>query len=162
MKKDEKAVERAAEKAQDLMNREKGRAWSQAVLQVMQEVLLGRVDDLMIKAAGPLAGGSHVRSLCGALQGGVLTLGMLYGAEGENLNRPEALMDSIQPVKRLYHEFEKAFGSRLCTEIIRADLAIPEERKQWVDRDGRQECASLCNRTVRILFQIIGEKEEKR
>jgi hypothetical protein len=125
----------------------------------MQEKL-DRVDDLMIKAVGPMAGGSRARSLCGALQAGVLTLGMLYGADGEDLASQEALVESFQPVKKFYHEFEKAFGSRFCAEIIRADLDIPEERKGWIDRGGKEECARLCGRTVKILFEIIGEREK--
>jgi C_GCAxxG_C_C family probable redox protein len=126
----------------------------------MQESL-GRVDELMIKAVGPMAGGSRMGSLCGALQAGVLTLGMLYGAEGENQGSQEALVESFQPVKRFYQEFEKAFGSRLCPEIIHANLDVPEERKRWVERGGKRECALLCGQTVRILFDIIGEKEGK-
>ncbi len=127
----------------------------------MQEQL-GKVDELMIKAVGPMAGGSRMGSLCGALQGGILTLGMLYGAEGENLGSQEALVESFQPVRRFYREFEKAFGSRLCPEIIHANLDVPEERQKWVARGGKQECARLCGRTVRILFDIIAEKEGKR
>jgi hypothetical protein len=127
----------------------------------MQE-RLGMVDDLMIKAVGPMAGGSRVRSLCGALQAGILTLGMLYGAEGEDLSSQEALVASFQPVRKFYRDFEKAFGSRLCPEIIHADLDIPEERKAWVDRGGKRECALLCGQTVRILFGVIREKERKK
>jgi C_GCAxxG_C_C family probable redox protein len=115
----------------------------------------------MLKAVGPMAGGSRVGSLCGALQAGVLTLGMLYGAEGENLSSQEALVESFQPAMRFYGEFEKAFGSRNCPEIIHADLNNPEERKKWVDRGGLEECARLCGRTVRILFEVIREKEGK-
>ncbi|MCX5909298.1 MAG: C-GCAxxG-C-C family protein [Deltaproteobacteria bacterium] len=126
-------------------------------MQVMQEKL-GKVDPLMLKAVGPMAGGSRVGSLCGALQGGILALGMLYGPEGEKMGSLEALQESFQPVKRLYREFDKAFGSRLCPEIIHADLNIPEERQRWVDRGGREECARLCGTTVRILFNIIKEK----
>lgn len=127
----------------------------------MQE-RLGVVDDLMIKAVGPMAGGSRVRSLCGALQAGVLTLGMLYGAEGEDLSSQEALLESFQPVKQFYKDFEKAFGSRLCPEIIHADLEVPEERKAWVDRGGKQECALLCGKTVKLLFEVIKGRERKK
>jgi hypothetical protein len=86
---------------------------------------------------------------------------MLYGAEGENQGSQEALVESFQPEKRFYQEFGKAFGSRLCPEIIHANLDVPEERKRWVERGGKRECALLCGQTVRILFDIIGEKEGK-
>ncbi len=118
------------------------------------------VNDQMIKAVGPMAGGSRVGSLCGALQAGILTLGMLYGAEGAAMSSQEALVESFQPVQTLYGEFERAFGSRFCPEIIHADLNVPEQRKAWVDRGGRRECALLCGRTVRILFGIIRAKEQ--
>jgi hypothetical protein len=127
----------------------------------MQE-RLGKVDPLMLKAVGPMAGGSRAYSLCGALQAGILTLGMLYGPEGEDMGNLEALVNSFQPVKRLYQEFEKAFGSRLCHEIIKADNNIPEERQRWIDRGGLQECARLCAETVRILFRIIQEEAQRR
>ena len=116
----------------------------------------------MIKAVGPMAGGSRVGSLCGAVQAGVLTLGMLYGAEGETLSSQEALVESFQPVIRFYRDFEKAFSSRNCSEIIHADLSNPEERKKWVERGGLEECARLCGRTVRILFEVIREKDGKK
>ncbi len=115
----------------------------------------------MLKAVGPMAGGSRMGSLCGALQGGILALGMLFGAEGDAMSSQEALVESFQPVKRLYQEFEKTFGSRLCHEIIQANLDIPEERQRWIDRGGKREGARLCGNTVRILFQIIREKEGK-
>ena len=72
----------------------------------------GIVDDLMIKAVGPMAGGTRVRSLCGALQAGVLTLGMLYGAEGEGLSSQEALVESFQPVKQFYNPGKVVSGLR--------------------------------------------------
>lgn len=115
----------------------------------------------MLKAVGPMAGGSRMGSLCGALQSGILALGMLYGTEGDAMSSQEALVESFQPVKRFYQEFEKAFGSRLCPEIIHANLDIPEERQKWIDRGGKEECARLCGHTVRILFRIIQEKEGK-
>jgi len=120
----------------------------------MQE-RLGQRNELMIKAVGPMAGGSRVGSLCGALQAGILTLGMLYGAEGEKMSSQEALVESFKPVQQLYRKFEEAFGSRFCPEIIQANLDIPEERKKWIERGGKQECARLCARTVKLLFEII-------
>jgi hypothetical protein len=67
-------------------------------------------------------------------------------------------VESFQPVKQFYRKFEEAFGSRFYPEIIHADLDVPGQRKQWVDRGGKRECAELCGRTVRILFAIIREK----
>ena len=59
-------------------------ACSQTVLVVVQEVL-GQVDGLLLKACGPMAGGSRVGSICGALVSALLSVGMRYGAGLEEL-----------------------------------------------------------------------------
>lgn len=127
---------------------------SQAVLIAIQQ-LFGPEDALLVKAAGPMAGGSRVGSLCGALQGGVLSLGMHFGTSGEQMSNLNALLDSYQPVQQLYSAFEKAFGSRFCPEIIRADLDRIEERQRWLDSGGWEHCARLCGQTSRMVAEII-------
>jgi hypothetical protein len=51
--------------------------------------------------------------------------------------------------------------SRFCLEIFRANLDVPEERKAWVDRGGKHECALLCGKAARLLFEIIEGRERK-
>jgi len=46
-------------------------------------------------------------------------------------------------------------------EIFRANLDVPEERKAWVDRGGKHECALLCGKAARLLFEIIEGRERK-
>lgn len=131
-------------------------ACSQAVLLAVQSTF-GPKDPLLIKAVSPMAGGSRVGSLCGALQGGILSLGMHYGTREEKMNNKEALMASYEPVMRLYRSFENAFGSRYCPQIIQADLADEEQRKKWLDKGGWQKCALLCGQTARMVGKILIE-----
>jgi C_GCAxxG_C_C family probable redox protein len=129
-------------------------ACSQTVLLAIQEAL-GQVDKLMIKACGPMAGGSRVGSLCGALVGGLLAIGMKYGADYDNLSSLYALMNSHKYAKKLYKAFEDMFGSRFCPEIIGYDLNDPEQRVMWLKSGGKEKCAKLCGRTARVATEII-------
>ncbi len=127
---------------------------SQAVLLSIQETM-GEVDKLMIKACGPMAGGSRVGSLCGALVGGLLAIGMKYGPDYEETADFEKLRASYDYVGRLYSTFEEMFGSRFCPEIIGYDLNIPEEREKWLEEGGWESCAVLCGKTARAAAEII-------
>ena len=117
----EEKLARAEQLGYDYLKSCKTQACSQAVLMAVQDVV-GPRDDLLIKAAGPMAGGSRIGSLCGALQGGILALGMKYGPSGEEMRDLDKLLNSFEKAQKLYRFFEKEFDSRLCHEVIGGDL----------------------------------------
>lgn len=125
---------------------------AQTVLLAIQEVF-GPKDELLIKAVGPLAGGGRSYSLCGALLGGLIALGMKFGSE--KLNDIDSLIRSYDPGKELYRKFEKEFGSRYCIGIIGFDLNNPNDRQRWLDSGGWEKCAKLCGKTARIVAEIV-------
>lgn len=155
----EKILAEAEKRGYEYLRDKKVQACSQTVLLVIQE-LFGPRDDLMVKASGPLAGGSRYYSLCGALLGGALALGMKYGSE--QLDSLDALIESYEPVKELYRRFEEWFGSRYCIGIIGFDLNNPVDRKRWVETGGPEKCAKLAGKTARIVGEIMlsGKYEE--
>ncbi|MFQ6075873.1 MAG: C-GCAxxG-C-C family protein [Candidatus Bathyarchaeia archaeon] len=148
----ERILAEAEKRGYEYLRDHKTQACSQTVLLVIQE-LFGPRDDLMIKASGPLAGGSRSYSLCGALLGGVLALGMKYGSE--QLDSLDALIKSYEPVKELYRRFEEEFGNRYCIGIIGVDLNNPVDRQRWVETGGPEKCARLTGKTARIVGEII-------
>lgn len=145
-------VNEAERRAYTYLSTRRTVACSQTVLLAIQEVF-GVRDDLMVKAAGPLAGGSRAYSLCGALIGGALALGMFFGSE--KLNDIDALIKSYGPVKEYYRRFEGEFGSRYCIAIIGYDLNNPNERQKWLDSGGWEKCSRLCGKAARIVAEII-------
>jgi C_GCAxxG_C_C family probable redox protein len=150
-------VERASQRAYEVFLRKQVLGCSQAVMLGIQETF-GPRDPLLLKAVGILAGGSRAGSLCGALQGGLLALGMYFGPPEDKMGDLEALAQSFIPAKRLYAEFTGRFGSRLCRDITRADLDVPHQRQAWLDRGGWEECARLVRETTGIVASLIVEK----
>ncbi len=135
-------------------------ACSQAVLLAIMETI-GPSDDLLVKAAGPMAGGSRSYSLCGALQGGILSIGMHYGPTVQQGAELEPLIRSYQPVKKYYQKFEEAFGSRYCHELVGGNLEDPKVREAWLARGGWNSCAQMVGKAARMVAEIILEDLER-
>lgn len=145
-------LEEAERKAYTYLSTRKTVSCSQAVLLTIQEIF-GPKDELLIKAVGPLAGGGRSYSLCGALAGGLIALGMKFGSE--KLGDIDSLIRSYEPAKELYRRFEKEFRSRYCIGIIGFDLNNSDDRQKWLDLGGWEKCAKLCGKTARIVSEII-------
>lgn len=145
-------LEEAERKAYTYLSTRKTVSCAQTVLLTIQEIF-GPKDELLIKAVGPLAGGSRSYSLCGALAGGLIALGMKFGSE--KLDDLDSLIRSYEPAKELYRRFEKEFGSRYCIGIIGFDLNNPNDRQKWLESGGWEKCAKLCGKTARIVAEII-------
>jgi C_GCAxxG_C_C family probable redox protein len=145
---------KAEELAYNYLSAKKTVSCALTVLLAIQETF-GPHDELLLKAASPMAGGSRVGSFCGALAGGILALGMKYGLEREQFGDIDALIQSYQPVIEYYRAFESEFGSRYCHEIIGCDLADPKERERWLERGGWEECSKLVGKAAGIVSDII-------
>lgn len=130
-------------------------ACSQTVLLTLQEKYYGEVNEQMIQACGPMAGGSRVGSLCGALVGGLLAIGMRYGTPYERLYDEETHLASYEKAKVFYKDFEEIAGSWYCPNIVGYDLDIPEEREKWIENNGKIECAKLCGKVAKKTAEIL-------
>ena len=92
-----------------------------------------------------LAGGvgcSH-QELCGALSGGALIIGALYG-------RTSADEDDAECNRRvcLYRErFLERFGTTRCFDL----------RESGYGSEGRWPCSALVDQATRILWQVLSE-----
>lgn len=107
------------------------------------ERLFGRVDDQMQRMATGLAGGvgGTREELCGALSGGVLLIGALYGRvrPGENDELCYAL------AARYRELFLQALGTTRCCEL----------RASGYGSDGEIPCSVLVEKAARILLDIL-------
>lgn len=150
-------IEQAAQRAHEVFIDKQVLACSQAVMLGIQETF-GPRDPLLLRAVGILSGGSRAGSLCGALQGGLVALGMYFGPPEDKMDDLEALAQSFIPAKKLYAEFADKFGSRLCRDITRTDFDVPHQRQAWLDRGGWEECARLVRETTAIVASLIAQK----
>jgi C_GCAxxG_C_C family probable redox protein len=131
---------------------------SQAVLLTFQE-LLGLEDELTFKAAGPLCAGLGMGRACGALTGGVMVLGMMYGRSRiqDGLN---GLLPGMGIAQRLVQRFEKEFGTTACSEISKI--------KDWTDFKAVMQAvndpefikreAEVVGKTAEMVAELIGEE----
>lgn len=97
---------------------------AQSVLLAMQD-FWDVEDALEPKVASAFGGGIGGRgSLCGALTGGVIAIGLRHGSNAAN---PEERKVAYALALRLYTAFQKDCSSVYCRELIGYDLTDPRE-----------------------------------
>ena len=109
------------------------------------EYLLGQVDDQFLRIATGLGGGlggTH-QELCGALTGGVLLIGALYGR-----TKPDEDNSLCKELTTLYRErFAQELGSTNCGVL----------RESGYGSEGSTPCSVLVERAVHVLLDTLNE-----
>jgi C_GCAxxG_C_C family probable redox protein len=87
-------------------------------------------------------------SVCGALTGALMVLGLVYGR-----SKPSDDKEKIYELTReLYDGFTKRFGSPFCSKLIECDLRTPEGRDKYHKLNMRElKCknyVSFCGETL--------------
>lgn len=111
---------------------------SEAVLQTINEVLGMPYDANVVKlASGFPIGMGKAQCLCGAVSGGQMALGMVYGrTEGEPMH------DKMFEVSKNLHDYVRDEYKSLCCRIITKqwqgdDFKSPERKKHCIEITGR-------------------------
>lgn len=122
---------------------------SEAVLISAGESLFGEIDPKILKIASALSGGigSTEQEACGALTGGVLVLGLLFGREGLKQSDTRCL----QLTKEWRDHFLAAFGHTQCAAL----------RKQGMQNNGHSPCKGIVVQSVPILLNMIAEDKSR-
>lgn len=94
-------------------------------------------------------------SLCGALTGAVMAIGMKMGRTDPK-DRGAALK-VYERCGEFWGRFEKEFGSGDCYKLIGYHLDNPEENKQWLAVRGREKCAEIVEKTAKMLCDFVNE-----
>jgi C_GCAxxG_C_C family probable redox protein len=130
---------------------------SQAVVQVMQE-LLGMRSRRTIRTMAGLGGGVlGMGEVCGALSGGVAALGLRFGRGDLSESGDRRLFFWGQ---ELYGWFAslgecKPAGTVLCREIIKMNLRDPAGLARWFQSGRFDECVELTGRTAPQVAGIL-------
>jgi len=107
------------------------------------EQLWGAVDAQLLRASSGLAGGlgcGH-QELCGALSGGTMIIGALYGRT--SLDEDDAECNRL--VSDYREQFLQRFGTTCCQEL----------RDSGYGSEGRWPCSLLVEGATRILYQVL-------
>ena len=107
------------------------------------EHLWSEVDDRTRRMTSGLAGGlgCSMEELCGALSGGALIIGSIYGRTDASQSD-----DECNRLVCVYRErFVGAFGTSRCTDI----------REAGYGSQGERPCSALVERATRILLEVL-------
>jgi C_GCAxxG_C_C family probable redox protein len=138
----EKAVERFVE----------GYNCAQSVLLTIFEHWNGK-NELIPKIATAFGGGiGRCGSVCGALSGGVMAIGIRHGTNETSL---EKRLRAYELANKFYKRFEKQHGSVLCRDLIGYDLSNPKELdKAQEAKVFEEKCAIFVKNAVEILAEL--------
>lgn len=113
-------------------------------------------------ASSPFAAGLALTgNNCGALIGGLMALGLVYGrkdvAEGM-----EGILAGIRPMRKLVKYFGETYLNLDCRDITGTDLADPEKATAYFESGGLEKCANMLADVAGFVGDIIYEEKEKR
>lgn len=159
-------LEKATARANELMG--KYHNCAQCALVTVQEIA-GLEDDVLAKASSGLAGGiGGTQSVCGALTGAALALGIKYGRDKSYLAGPpeaalKAQTEVVEQVARLSKWFEREFGSTICAELRKShmgtdlSMGVPWQN-EWANQLGmRTRCTEFVAATCRRALQMLDD-----
>jgi C_GCAxxG_C_C family probable redox protein len=107
--------------------------------------LIYPINPQTIKMSTVFAGGigSSKEGLCGALTGGVMVIGGLYGRTD-----PKAKDEKCQEICAEYQRrFQNEFGCVKCKEL----------KTNWVGKPGQEKCVQLVEKAAGILLDVLGK-----
>lgn len=109
------------------------------------EQLWGKVDERLLRISSGLAGGlgCGYQELCGALSGGVLMIGALYGRASLDEDDSEC----NRRVTEYRERFLRQFGTTCCQEL----------RDRGYGSEGQWPCSELVERAAGALWQVLSE-----
>ena len=121
--------------------------------------LLGFEANIM-KAASSLGGGvGGWGSACGAATGAVIALGLVHGTDGEEsieeFQKRRAHLRAMSQV--LLKEFEAAFGSLNCMDLLGVDRRTEEGKAQYAElkAQGLVKCDDYVDWAARRALELL-------
>lgn len=125
---------------------------AQSVLLAMQKFWSAE-NRLEPKVASAFGGGiGRKGSLCGALTGGVIAIGLRYGTNNpDSREREKAYSLALQ----FFNRFERDCGSVLCRDLIGYNLADPRELEEARKSNiFMEKCVDIVEKAAQILADL--------
>lgn len=106
-------------------------------------------------ATGFGAGVGRKGSLCGALTGSVMVIGMRRGRS--DVNDQDRKEDAYSKCRQFWEAFEKEFGSNECYGLTRCRFDDPADRERWFESGGMAMCAQIVEKAAKLLSEVLHE-----
>jgi len=131
---------------------------AESVLKSCQELYGLPGAEVVPKVATGLGGGiGRKGSVCGALSGGILALGLAMGRMDPK--DTESRDRVYGQARQLFERFEREFGTVLCSNLTQCDLATPEGQQKFKELGLHK---NLCSKFVQGMVKWVGEALEGR
>lgn len=125
----------------------------------------GLEGDQIIKALTPMPGIAERGETCGAVTGPLMAMGLIYGRDIHHLDNWEAYQSSLIPTGRFCEQFEKEFGTTLCSKVQEVKfgrcfrLTDPGELQEFQNAGATEHCSEVVKSAVHMAAVIILEDE---
>jgi C_GCAxxG_C_C family probable redox protein len=124
---------------------------AQSVMMAMQECW-GIEDPVEPKVAAAFGSGiGRQGSLCGALTGGVLAIGIRYGT---NVPQSQTRRAAYAHAQEFYRRFQQRCGSVFCRDLLGYDLTDPDELHAARNADAFH---TVCIRFVHTAVELLAD-----
>ena len=134
---------------------------SQAVVQCFLDVF-GEENPVLFRAASPFAAGmSMTGHNCGALIGGLMVLGAVFGRNAMD-EGVEGIVDGIRPARRLVRHFQGRFGTVNCRDLTQTDLADPVKADAYFAAGGLERCAAVTGEVAAFVGGLLYDEMQQR
>ncbi|RLB65661.1 MAG: hypothetical protein DRH04_10275 [Deltaproteobacteria bacterium] len=141
----------------------KSRNCAQTSFAILQEQF-GLDGDRVLKALTAFPGIALRCETCGAVTGGMMALGLVFGRE--ELDDEQGFQTALVAARTFCQRFEQELGSTMCGDIQESkfgrkfDLVDPEQLAAWEAANPVDKCSAVVSTGVRIAAEIIAESRQ--
>lgn len=105
-------------------------------------------------ATGFCSGVSRTNGICGAVSGGIMALGLVFGRESADVN----VENTYSKAQEFLSIFQKQHGSLSCLDLTGCDLSTIEGRERFKKEGLRKKCQKFTGSAARAAAEIVGHE----
>ncbi len=137
---------------------------AQSTVAALLEILEINNEDVF-KASSGMADGIGLSSdgSCGALTGGAMVMGLLFGRDASNFKDPLAAIKSYDLAKELHEYFISEYGTCRCADIQKRlmgrsfDLRNPDDMNSAFEQGMSDHCSGVVGKAAGKALEIIAK-----
>lgn len=102
-------------------------------------------------STGFCGGISRTKGICGAVSGGVMALGIIFG----RANADMTVDNTYWKVQELLTRFENQYGTNNCFDLTGCDFNVQVDRQRWKESGMARKCEEFTGAAARMVTEII-------
>jgi C_GCAxxG_C_C family probable redox protein len=115
-------------------------------------------NELLAKLAFAFGGGMGYGSVCGAVTGGIMAIGLKWGTSEASGKSMETGMLNFKLAGAFCKQFRKQNRSVICKDLIGLDLSDPVQFKKAYKENAYERCPSFVKSAVESLATLGPDK----